>query len=278
MGVAIFLDLPIAAFAGMRCLCGTTLTADNGACHCELCSRHEKSTRSKELNAHFAERVVATLPGSVWIRGAATGSAPCLGVRRERHANGTPQLVSVFPDLNFGGILGDAPSMQYHGDTHLLCASAAAYLPAAAHTPLAAAEQGHQTKLNWYSWPLGLIPAGHRLMPIVAELHGGLHPSVVEQMSQWAHISPGGSAAALPLRVGMIMRVWRVSMSVALLLVRVSAMEAAIRKLEEGRRAEELVGNDRQVKHKSAYQIFRRRSQLEFCAAIPRASAGVCVW
>ena len=52
------------------------------------------------------------------------------------------------------------------------------------------------------------------------------------------------AAARLPLRVGMIMRVWRVSMSVALLLVRVSAMEAAIRKLEEGRRAEELVGND----------------------------------
>ena len=76
----------------------------------------------------------------------------------------------------------------------------------------------------------------------------------------------------------MVMRVWRVSsLSVALFLVRVSAVEASIRKLEECRRVEE-AGSDKQVKHKSAYQIFRRRSQLEWHAGIPRASAGFCVW
>ena len=286
LALTIHLNLPVAAFSRITCLCGQALTPEHGARHVFSCVKAEKAWRSHVMTAAIGD-VLRALPGAVWVHGAETGQAPCVGVRHKTVAaaggggGGGGQAAvaatavtteSVFPDLTWGGIAGDAPTSQWHGDTVVPDPACDSYNKRAAKHALHAADVSHRRKKLAYEGTPGLIPAGHRFMPWAIELYGGTHASIPEQLRAWAQRLFGGGAPQ-PALVDKLVRGWRTSLSVALLHARVGHVQKMLRKIEE-ETMQRAAGNDRQAKRKVALRVCRSRSALEYCAGFIRGVGG----
>ena len=70
--LAVFLDLPIAGFAGVRCPCGEMLTPETGAAHVSRCKHHGSTGRHNTFGLSWDD-VLQSVPGApkVWVRGRA---------------------------------------------------------------------------------------------------------------------------------------------------------------------------------------------------------------
>ena len=271
--LAVFLDLPIAGFAGVRCPCGEMLTPETGAAHVSRCKHHGSTGRHNTFGLSWDD-VLQSVPGApkVWVRGLGKGSAPCIGVRwvRERGRDGEMVLVeqAVYPDRTYGGMWGDAPAKKTHADFVVPdpCAPTYCERGAAATVPLYAAGEAHRQKERGYSEP-GLISSTDAFMPVAVELHGGLHESVIEELGRWSRLGPDGAS---PFRAALLLRTWRFGLAVGLMHGRVGQIEAALRKLDEQERRAG-AGADKQLKAKKVHAIGRELSALVDCAGIIRA-------
>ena len=79
IALSIMLHLPLAAFGGRTCLCGTPLTAATGGDHVGRCNRFYKTGPHNIIGNAF-DSVLRSVPGQVVIVGEG-GAAPALGIK-----------------------------------------------------------------------------------------------------------------------------------------------------------------------------------------------------
>lgn len=243
IALSIMLHLPLAAFEGRTCLCGEPLTAATGCDHVGLCNRFERTGSHNILGDAF-DSVLRSVPGHVVIVGQG-GSAPALGtVLEPRWVAGVRQLeeATVYPDRYVTGIRSDPPAIRRVVDFFGPNVRAARYCEraAAATVPLTAANLGHRWKKAHYE-RAGLLAPGDLLMPVVVELHGGLHEDVKAQLEEWARAAGEGDEG----RAQRILQVWRMTMAMGAVRARVGKVLGAIGKLDERDRRDAPVAEGR---------------------------------
>jgi hypothetical protein len=231
IALSIMLHLPLAAFEGRTCLCGEPLTAATGGDHVGRCKRFYKTTPHNLLGDAF-DSVLRSVPGQVVIVGQG-GAAPALGtVWEAKWVAGVRQLeeVSVYPDRYVTGIRSDPPAIRRVLDFFGPDVRAKRYCidGRAATVPLTAANMGHREKKKHYE-RAGLLAPGDVLMPVVIELHGGLHEDVKAQLEEWARAAGDGDEG----QAQRILQVWRLTLAMGALRARVGRVLRAIGKLDE---------------------------------------------
>jgi hypothetical protein len=257
LGLAFFLGVAIAGFAGARCKCGATLTAVDGAAHVNRCTNHHNTTvRHNDFGKGWCKAIRTIHPGS-WPMPGEDGIVDC-GTRTVwmRQADGTqaPVTKGVFPDRMLSGMPGDGPGVRWLLDFRITdagkgaaaAAAAAAdavaagrqprpYLPAT--VPNHAAAAAHAEKLSFYSGVQ--LREGDIVLPVAVELHGGLlegyitspdgerRASAWERMRLWARARCQGDTQ----RTETLLWVCRRELSLTLFRARVGHLRRALERL-----------------------------------------------
>jgi hypothetical protein len=273
MGLALMLDLPIAAFEGLRCLCDAPLTAASGARHCGGCRRVSKIARHDTFGKRFATGVLGCLPprGTRKVISGLpiTKHGTVLGVRNHVDRDGVVQQHEVYADTTFRGLTGKSPAWEGHIDYNVCDPTAKTYVERAAERPLHAANRSYKEKERLYGTP-GLLQPHQEVFIVCAELWGGLHEKTWELVKRWAtefaQDAPGRRRV-----VQALLRAFVMEMSLGLLAARVGATGEAAASLRSRMLRAQGVGEEEQ-QHVRVYDLVSRHSVLSEFAARARAS------
>ena len=249
--VALHLGLPLAAFEGLRCSCGTLLSASSGPLHIQSCSQFAKLPRSETFQ-HAFDSVIMDVDeeGQVRIAGARRENGVQSACAPYAHApelradgnpaidplTGLPRLRAIIPDRVVSNFRDDKIGLsgRYIIDTIVVAPECGRHVRQAATKNLAAADRAYAEKYHTYA---AHLKPGDVLLPVVCETWGGLHSSVEERLRKWAdHLHKVTGEGVLDDREGSLsaafLAVWRMRLSVALLHGRVQLVNAALAKLE----------------------------------------------
>ena len=248
MAVALHLSLPVAGFEGLTCGCGLLLTADSGPLHIVSCNQFAKLPRSETFQ-HAVDSIVHDVCKDARIEGAKRANGqqqPCASYATVpvRAADGSPKLDSagvpmsrnIIPDRLVremsDGVIG--PSGRYVVDTAIPSPEAAHHIAAgSAKVKLTAAASTYARKYAIYT---PVLKPNDRLLAVVCESWGGLHPGMKDQLQKWAKFVDEKAEKEDKLESDclgkQVMAIWRMRLSVALLLGRVKLVFSALDKLQ----------------------------------------------